>query len=222
MYEKSFVQKCLNGEADLLELDEYIEYWHTHDINVTLREYLGLTPSEYTAWASSSDTIFRDILRCRMEGISFEDYQGMNDEQRIAARSFDAEAIAKLKMVIMNRFDSVHNLAKRKIRQLGLTPPINMEEVIHSLNIEIVEKRNQYGIEAYSELGDNLRIVINPEMTYYVQRRNFTLAHELGHIFIPWHNGDIKCNFKDNYVKVGGKRLLDTQELEANIFASDF
>ena len=92
MYEKSFVQKCLNGEADLLELDEYIEYWHTHDINVTLREYLGLTPSEYTAWASSSDTIFRDILRCRMEGISFEDY-----EQRIAARSFDAEAIAKLK-----------------------------------------------------------------------------------------------------------------------------
>ena len=32
-----------------------------------------------------------------MEGISFEDYQGMNDEQRIAARSFDAEAIAKLK-----------------------------------------------------------------------------------------------------------------------------
>lgn len=97
-----------------------------------------------------------------------------------------------------------------------------MEEVIHSLNIEIVEKRNQYGIEAYSELGDNLRIVINPEMTYYVQRRNFTLAHELGHIFIPWHNGDIKCNFKDNYVKVGGKRLLDTQELEANIFASDF
>ena len=122
----------------------------------------------------------------------------------------------------MNRLDSVHNLAKRKIRQLGLTPPINMEEVIHSLNIEIVEKRNQYGIEAYSELGDNLRIVINPEMTYYVQRRNFTLAHELGHIFIPWHNGDIKCNFKDNYVKVGGKRLLDTQELEANIFASDF
>lgn len=97
-----------------LELDEYIEYWHTHDINVTLREYLGLTPSEYTAWASSSDTIFRDILRCRMEGISFEDYQGMNDEQRIAARSFDAEAIAKLKMVIMNRFDSVHNLAKEK------------------------------------------------------------------------------------------------------------
>lgn len=97
MYENSFVQKCLNGEADLLELDEYIEYWHTHDVNVTLREYLGLTPSEYAEWGNSSDAIFRDILRCRMEGISFEDYQGMSNEQRIAARSFDAEAIAKIK-----------------------------------------------------------------------------------------------------------------------------
>lgn len=123
---------------------------------------------------------------------------------------------------MVNRFDSVHNLAKRKIRQLRLTPPINMVEVIRSLNIEIVEKRNQYGIEAYSELGDHPRIVINPEMTYYEQRRNFTLAHELGHIFIPWHNGDIKCSFDDNYIRVEGKRLLDTQELEANIFASDF
>lgn len=97
MYENSFVQKCLNGEADLFELDEYIEYWHTHEINVTLREYLGLTSAEYEAWGNGSDSIFRDILRCRMEGISFEQYQGMNKNQRIAARSFDAEAIAKLK-----------------------------------------------------------------------------------------------------------------------------
>ena len=97
MYDNSFVQKCLYGEADLFELDEYIEYWHTHDVEVSLREYLGLTPSEYEEWGNGSDKIFRDILRCRMEGISFEAYQGMNNEQRIAARSYDAEAIAKLK-----------------------------------------------------------------------------------------------------------------------------
>lgn len=63
MYENSFVQKCLNGEADLFELDEYIEYWHTHDVGVSLREYLGLTPDEYEAWGNGSDSIFRDILR---------------------------------------------------------------------------------------------------------------------------------------------------------------
>ena len=27
MYENSFIQKCLNGEADLSELDDYIEYY---------------------------------------------------------------------------------------------------------------------------------------------------------------------------------------------------
>ncbi len=121
----------------------------------------------------------------------------------------------------MNRFEAVHNLAKRKIRQLGLTPPINVEEVIHSLGINYVEERNQYGIEAFSELGDNPKIVINPEKTYYEPRKNFTLAHELGHIFIPWHNGDVKCNFVDNYITVSGKRLLDTQELDAKILASN-
>ena len=97
MYENSFVQKCLNGEADLSELDEYIEYWHTHDVEISLREFLGLTHREYEEWGNGGDSIFRDILRCRIEGISFEDYQGMNNEQRRAARSFDAEAIAKLK-----------------------------------------------------------------------------------------------------------------------------
>ena len=97
MYENSFVQKCLNGEADLFELDKYIEYWHTHDIDISLREFLGLTHREYEEWGKGSDSIFRDILRCRMEGISFDVYQSMNNEQRRAARSFDAEAIAKLK-----------------------------------------------------------------------------------------------------------------------------
>lgn len=97
MYEKSFVQKCLNGEADLFQLDEYIEYWHTHDMDISLREYLGLTLDEYIEWGKGGDRIFRDILRCRIEGISFGDYQRMSDNQRIAARSYDAEAVAKLK-----------------------------------------------------------------------------------------------------------------------------
>lgn len=97
MFEKSFVEKCLDGEADIFELDNYIEFWHTHDIDTSLREYLGLTPYEYEMWGSSSDNIFRDILRCRIDNISFEEYQEMNEADRIAARSYDAKAIDKLK-----------------------------------------------------------------------------------------------------------------------------
>lgn len=97
MFERSFIDKCLVGEADIFELDKYIEFWHTHDVNTSLREYLGLSPYEYKMWGNSSDSIFRDILRCRMDNISFEDYQGMSESDRLAARSYDAEAINKLK-----------------------------------------------------------------------------------------------------------------------------
>lgn len=121
----------------------------------------------------------------------------------------------------MNRLDAVHNLAKRKVEQYGLVPPVNLYPVFESINVEIVEESNYLGIEAYSKLDNNPKVIINPEITYYEPRKQFTLAHELGHIFIPWHNGDIKCNTDNHYVKIGGRRLLDTQELEANIFASD-
>lgn len=75
MCENSFIQKCLNGEADISELDTYVENWHTHAMEVSLRDYLGLTPAEYKAWSTGNDSIFRDIIRCRMEGISFEEKQ---------------------------------------------------------------------------------------------------------------------------------------------------
>lgn len=97
MFEKSFIEKCLDGEADIFELDNYIEFWHTHDTDVSLRDFLGLTPYEYEMWGRSNDSIFRDILRCRMDNINFEEYEGMNESDRLAARSYDAEAIAKLK-----------------------------------------------------------------------------------------------------------------------------
>lgn len=97
MFEKSFIQKCLDGEADVFELDNYIEYWHTHDIDASLRDFLGLTQYEYEMWGSNNDCIFRDILRCRIENIRFEDYQGMSESERLAARSYDADAIARLK-----------------------------------------------------------------------------------------------------------------------------
>lgn len=121
----------------------------------------------------------------------------------------------------MNRVDAVHNLAKRKVKQYGLIPPVDLYPIYKDINVQIIEKANELGVEAYSILDDNPKVIINPEVTYYKPRRQFTLAHELGHIFIPWHNGDTKCDIDNHYIKIGGKRMLDTQELEANIFASD-
>ena len=119
----------------------------------------------------------------------------------------------------MNRFEAVRKFARRIVDRFDLMPPIDVSNIFSEMDIQIVEEENQYGIEAYSQLNDN-KVIINTEITY-IPRRRFTLAHELGHICIPWHNGDVKCIAGEHYIQVSGKRLLDTQELEANIFASE-
>lgn len=119
----------------------------------------------------------------------------------------------------MNRFEAVRKFARKIVDRFDLMPPIDVSNIFSEMDIQIVEEENQYGIEAYSQLNDN-KVIINTEITY-IPRRRFTLAHELGHICIPWHNGDVKCIAGEHYIQVSGKRLLDTQELEANIFASE-
>lgn len=97
MCKVSFIDDCLNADATLFELDAYIEYWHTHDTGNSLQEFLGLTDYEYEQWGTSSDVIFRDILRCRQENIRYEDYCVLSPHQRLAARSYDQDAIEKMK-----------------------------------------------------------------------------------------------------------------------------
>lgn len=97
MYSQSFVDACLSGNATIFDLDNYIDYWHDHDTEETLQEFLGITDYEYELWGKSKDTIFRDILRCRQENIKLEDYRIMTDEGRKAARSYDEDAIEKMK-----------------------------------------------------------------------------------------------------------------------------
>ena len=60
MLSKTYVQACLDGDANIFDLDDYIDYWHDNDTGVTLREFLGLTPYEYQEWGKNSDA--REIL----------------------------------------------------------------------------------------------------------------------------------------------------------------
>ena len=94
---KNFVTDCLDAEATLFDLDKYVEYWHTNDVGNTLQEFLGLTDYEFEQWGKSSDAIFRDILYCRKYGFEYQRHTFLTEGQRIAARSYDIEAIEKLK-----------------------------------------------------------------------------------------------------------------------------
>ena len=97
MYDNNFIDACLYGDTDLEELDDYVEFWHTHDTGISLREFLGMTKYEYETLITSGNSILRDILRCRADGTPFEEYEVMTDEEKIAARSYSIEAIEKMK-----------------------------------------------------------------------------------------------------------------------------
>lgn len=43
----TFLEAYLNGCAAFTTLDNWIEYWHTHDTHNTLKEFLGLDEDEY-------------------------------------------------------------------------------------------------------------------------------------------------------------------------------
>ena len=107
----------------------------------------------------------------------------------------------------MNRIANVKKRANKIISSLGLTPPVDLNLLYEYFNIDLVYESNYFGIEAYSELNKNCKVVINPELISYEPRKRFTLAHELGHICIPWHNGDIKCDTDNNYKLLMGKSI---------------
>ena len=97
MFERSFIDGCLYGTVDLEDLDEYIEYWHTHETQNSLREFLGMSVCEYEEWVKLGDGVIRDILRCRVDNTQFQQYAYMSDEERIAARSYSIDDIERLR-----------------------------------------------------------------------------------------------------------------------------
>lgn len=97
MFEYNFIEGCLYGLVELEDLDSYVEYWHTHETNNTLREFLGMTLYEYGEWLKLGDVVIRDILRCRADGTQFQNYEYMSEEERIAARSYSIDEIEQLR-----------------------------------------------------------------------------------------------------------------------------
>lgn len=93
MYEKNFINDCLYGSTDIEDIDDYVAAWHQGQSNMELYDYLGMTLEEYEAWVEKDDSVLRDILRCRMDGIPFGKYQTMSSSEKIAARSMSMDDI---------------------------------------------------------------------------------------------------------------------------------
>jgi len=120
------------------------------------------------------------------------------------------------------RREAIYSFAEKIRKLLQLKTPVDLYEVtMRSLGGKIAEERLDRDISGKIEkLGDSFKITLNsghPE-----NRKNFTLAHELGHLFL--HMGYITNPEKwDNiteyvdspYYRVG----YSEEEYEANQFA---
>ena len=121
----------------------------------------------------------------------------------------------------INNISLVRQRANKLYKKYSLSVPVNLDIIIREKNIIVSYKENQVGIDGMCQLQKNPpEIILNTE-TVYEQRRRFTLAHEIGHICIPWHTGVDLCSLDNPYVRIDGQHMINTQELEANIFASE-
>src|SRR5690554_4041513 len=84
-----------------------------------------------------------------------------------------------------SRRKQINELALTIRESLGLTTPIDVEEVIDRLGGSIEEFDPYYGkdAEAYvRKAGDSFAIAVNDSVGH--ARRRFSIAHELGHLFL--------------------------------------
>ncbi|MGB0879596.1 MAG: hypothetical protein ACPGTO_03425 [Polaribacter sp.] len=42
-----FIKDCINGDALLTEIDNYIDNWHNSDIEIPIHIFLGMNKKEY-------------------------------------------------------------------------------------------------------------------------------------------------------------------------------
>jgi hypothetical protein len=110
-------------------------------------------------------------------------------------------------------------LAARLVRELGLRPPVDVEQVARRY-AKIEEDRLPGGVDAVV-IGLDLKAGRKPTIVLQYSssavRKRFSLAHEIGHVLIPWHIGLVACHTQDSSeVAVYGE-----MEGEANRFASE-
>jgi Zn-dependent peptidase ImmA (M78 family) len=122
--------------------------------------------------------------------------------------------------VTINALSFESNLARTVIKRFRLSPPVDVALVAD--RYAMVEYRSiPLRVDGIclnlKRSGIRPTIIINSDRP--ASRKRFTLAHELGHVLIPWHQGSLY----DDFSVSDGASGFDHWEMEgeANRFASE-
>ncbi len=110
----------------------------------------------------------------------------------------------------------IKNIANRIIFKYNLKVPIDLNLIVKDY-CKYIETDNINEADGYTDLSTIPPTMYINNTIRYNPRVRFTIAHELGHILIPWHNGT--TTYVDS--KLRTKSLLDKNEAEADAFASE-
>src|SRR6266567_4859385 len=110
-------------------------------------------------------------------------------------------------------------LARRFARERRLSVPVDVEQLAQR-DADFSEDDLPEGIDGvllrWPDPGRVPEIVVNRGA--HAKRKRFTVAHELGHLVIPWHVGSLACNWLESH---GDSDITRQLEAEANRFASE-
>lgn len=108
-------------------------------------------------------------------------------------------------------------LAQRILKKYSLSPPINIRELIQNY-AKCVEDSLPGNADAICIMNISQPLVILARFKSETRKR-FTLAHELGHLVIPWHSGMISCHTdKSDTIDETAYQVMES---EANSFAAE-
>lgn len=112
-------------------------------------------------------------------------------------------------------YNSPEQYAQEIISSFNLTPPIDLNKICEILDIK-VNYESLSSVEALLIVSPGKRnIIIDNCKNIYKPRERFTIAHEIGHYMMPWHENLQQCD------KIADFKSEDTTEREANDFASE-
>lgn len=109
-------------------------------------------------------------------------------------------------------------LARRAIERFGLRPPVDVLSLLQTY-ADVDFDYIPFGVDAVciglKTPGKKPQVIV--DLAKSERRRRFTLAHELGHVLIPWHSGSLIDDIHLNEFDPDERYI----EAEANRFASE-
>ena len=69
MTETNFIEKCVQGQAMVFDIDEYLDEWHNVESDKTIYDFLGMTDDEYSWWIHDSNALQLIVMKHQIDNI---------------------------------------------------------------------------------------------------------------------------------------------------------